>query len=117
MPNSIKSHLVSLVFGLILISPLAHASLVPIATENGGQWSSEILFTGSSEKGSLRFLKDGLSYALIRPSDTAGLEFNCLVWNEKFRGANPEVQVSGIDKALSTSSFLGPLGNTTGVNE
>lgn len=77
------------------------------ATENAGQWSNEILFSGNTEKGILRFMKNGLSYAVSKKVETTGRPtFQGLVWNQKFIDANENVIVSANNKTPHISNFF-----------
>lgn len=85
---------------------------------NEGQWPSAILFRGRSASANVSFLRDGLSFSLVKPEEDHEhepghrpekdhhAEPDFLVWNMAFAGADPGMRVTGQHGTPSVTNYL-----------
>lgn len=85
---------------------------------NEGQWPKEILYKGRSASANASFLRDGVSFSLVKPEDEHGHEAgheekdhhaepDFEVWNMRFVDAAFGMQVTGEGGTPSVTSYLG----------
>lgn len=111
------------------------AALPLLFRENKGQWDEKILYSGSSHSANVYFMKNELSFGFTRRVEKEETEegeeaemkaeveeiqyrayhtepkrdFEYLVWNVRFEGANPEAAMEAEGQADSKANYL--LGN------
>ena len=84
---------------------------------NEGQWPQEILYKGRSANANASFLRDGVSFSLVKPEDEHEheegraekdhhAEPDFVVWNMRFEGAEFGMQVHGEGGKPSVTSYL-----------
>ncbi len=105
-----------------------------IFRQNMGQWDDKVLFSGSAPAANVYFMKNELSFGFVRPvkkddedgDDRSVLkeareiqervyhpekrkDEECMVWNVRFEGANPNVLIAAAGKADSKANYF--IGN------
>lgn len=81
--------------------------------KNMGQWDKEILYRGTSPSwnAAVNFLKTGLSFGFSREIESGKMrdelpQFETMVWNLKFTGANTDVKISEEGYSDSHSNYF-----------
>lgn len=85
---------------------------------NEGQWPSGILYKGRSANANASFLRDGVSFSLVKdeeehehvqegqPEKDHHAEPEFIVWNMVFEGAEPDAHVEGVNGRPSVTSYI-----------
>lgn len=80
-----------------------------IFRENNGQWDKQILYKGTSPKGEIFFLEDGLVFTHSRNKNTQvndGMDLEHISWKMNFEGMSNATTVEAEGKTSSRSNYL-----------